>query len=200
MDIDNLHVDNGKDSRHVFPVVYCAVLLKIFLYWVIDISNKLGTTLQKATELSVSQTKIQKWKKYLRRSCFICSYICKLFDFNFSGIESVNHRHFHIELIVVKIVGCSNTCTGHSANDLELLGLSKKVKKYSQLQMPWQGQHWFSPQLFRSFGHSKFDLSSFLSKFYRSKLLHYNHILHGPYRKQNAMSWFNIIPGFRLFS
>ena len=31
VDIDDLHDDNGKVSLHVFPVVYCAVLLKILL-------------------------------------------------------------------------------------------------------------------------------------------------------------------------
>lgn len=49
VDIDDLHDDNGKISLHVFPVVYCAALRKILLYRLIDISNKLGTTLQKAT-------------------------------------------------------------------------------------------------------------------------------------------------------
>ena len=43
-----------------------------------------------------------------------------MLDLNFSGIRPVNHKHFHIALIVVNIVACSNTCTAHSANDLEL--------------------------------------------------------------------------------
>lgn len=53
-------------------------------------------------------------------------------------------------LIVAKIVGCSNTCTAHSANDLELLvggfdsvGLFKKqiIIATNCRPIPLEGQH-----------------------------------------------------------
>ena len=36
VDIDDLHDDNGEDSLHVFPVVYCVVLLKIIITLLTD--------------------------------------------------------------------------------------------------------------------------------------------------------------------
>lgn len=70
------------------------------------------------------------------------------------GDKAWDHKHFHMALIVAKIVGCSNTCTAHSANDLELLvggfdsvGLFKKqiIIATNCRPIPLEGQHWLFP-------------------------------------------------------